>query len=100
MLKNLQIRNKIIVIFLLAGLIPILVIAVIASVQSRVALRQGTYDELKLYQEMTSSRIETYMTQKLNEGWILSQTNRIIQGVDTFNKSGENSQDWEKSIII
>jgi methyl-accepting chemotaxis protein len=100
MLKNLKIRNKIIVIFILAGLIPMLLIAVMATIQSRKALRQATYDELELYQEMTQNRIETYMTQKRNEGWILGQTNRVMKSIEMYNLYGKESQLWLEGYAV
>ena len=50
-----------------------------------------------IYGSTNYGRIEQYFQSKLENGWVLSQTNRIINAVDTYNQYGENSAEWKEA---
>jgi len=72
MLKNLKVQFKIMVIFLIAGILPILIIACISVLQSRTTLINTLFTEIELYQKMKENNIDTYFEKKIEEGWSLS----------------------------
>ena len=49
-----------------------------------------------IYGSTNYNRIEQYFQSKLENGWVLSQTARIINAVDTYNQYGENSTEWKE----
>lgn len=93
MLKNLKVQFKILVIFLLAGILPILIIALISIFQSRSTLINTLFTQIELFQKMKEQSIESYLNSKLEEGWNLSQISRIYTAVDSYNTTGTNG-DW------
>lgn len=92
MLKNLKVQVKILVIFLLAGILPVLVISLISIVQSRATLIDTIFTEIELFQQMKEHSIEDYLNQKVEEGWNLSRISRIYSAVNTYNQSGPNDE--------
>lgn len=92
MLKNLKIQYKILVIFLLAGVLPILVIAFLSVYQSRITLIDNLFTEIELFQKMKEKNIQEYFDKKIEEGWTLSQVARIYNAVNSYNTKGDTTE--------
>ncbi|SFI10455.1 X-X-X-Leu-X-X-Gly heptad repeat-containing protein [Tindallia magadiensis] len=95
-MKNLKIRNKILAIFLVAGLIPMLIISVVAYYQARTGIQHVAFEKTQMFGEMTERRMDQYFNEKLTNGWILSQTARIQQAVEVYTEFGPGSQEWQE----
>ena len=95
-MQNLKISKKLLVMFLVTALIPMLVLAFVSYNQSKTALIEKTNEKMFIYGSTNYNRIEQYFQSKLENGWVLSQTARIINAVDTYNQYGENSTEWKE----
>ena len=80
-MQNLKISKKLLVMFLVTALIPMLVLAYVSFIQSKSALIEKTDEEMFIYGSTNYNRIEQYFQSKLENGWVLSQTARIIVSV-------------------
>jgi len=100
MFKNLKISYKIFVIFLMAGLLPILAIAGAASIQSRSTLLKSIFQEIEIYQKMKEKSIADYMDKKTEEGWTLSKIARIYNAVNDYNTYGADSDEWTADYAV
>lgn len=83
MYKNLKIQNKILLIFLLAGLLPILVISLFAMIQSRNSLLVSINEKIALYQELKELSFNDYMSAKEKEAWTAAKQESAVTALET-----------------
>lgn len=93
MLNNLKMKTKLILIFVLTGLVPMLIIASISYYQAKNALTDETFKQIHLYNSMLKTEFEEYFNNKLLFASNIS-TNEIIK--TTFNNYG-NENEWQKT---
>jgi len=90
-MQNLKISKKLLVMFLVTALIPMLVLAFVSYNQSKTALIEKTNEKMFIYGSTNYNRIEQYFQSKLENGWVLSQTARIINAVSKFHANFKNA---------
>lgn len=94
-MNNLKMRNKLLVMFIITGLIPLLVVSAIAFFESRKLLEHAIFNEIQLFGEMTENRIETYMESNRMAGHTLADTPQIYNAVEEYRTFGAGSPEWE-----
>ncbi len=97
MMNKLKITAKILVIFIITGLIPMLIITVISFTQAQNSIKHEVFKEMELFTVLKEEEFGMYLHEKLVEGLTLSDTARIYRAVDNYNEFGINSAEWQQS---
>ena len=97
MMNKLKITSKILVIFLVTGLIPMLVITAMSYFQARNSIEYEVFKEMEIFTSLKEDEIEKYFEEKLVFGLTLADTARIYRAVHVYNEFGEDSEEWQTS---
>ncbi len=87
---NAKIKNKLIIIFLLIGLIPALVISFLNVSKASEALEEESFNKLTSVREIKKDQIEKYFQQIRNQVISLSESKMIISAVKEFQPAFHN----------
>ncbi|MCP4337397.1 MAG: HAMP domain-containing protein [Desulfobulbaceae bacterium] len=77
--KNVKIGNKLIILFLLAALIPTIVVGMISSRLSEKALMKTAYSQLEAIQEIKKTQIETFFGERIGDVNVLADNPFVEQ---------------------
>jgi methyl-accepting chemotaxis protein len=94
-LKNLRIRNKTLLLFIVAGLIPMILVSFFAYTQSRQAIQDQVNSRVQIYADQIGGSLSTYFAIKQSDGEVLAATRDSYQGVLTYIQYGGNSSEWK-----
>lgn len=95
--SNLKMKAKLISLFILTGLIPMLLITVVAYNQSKAALVDETLSKIDMFTMEAGNKLDGYFVEKLNYGAILANTARVYNGLEDYQEKGKNSAEWKKA---
>lgn len=94
MLNNYKIRTKMVVIFIITGLIPMLLIAGVAYRQSSTTVQDQIFRQMEQFSEMTEVQFEDYFREKEVYGEVLAAMPLLENALLTLNAEGEDSEAW------
>ena len=97
MMNRLKIATKILVIFLITGLLPMMIITAVSYTQARNAIEHEVQKEMELFSVLKEEEINNYLADKLSFGQTLADTARIFNSVKVFNDEGPNSTEWQQA---
>ncbi|SFH69502.1 methyl-accepting chemotaxis protein [Tindallia magadiensis] len=97
LLQNMKIRNKIFAIFVVAGLVPMMIIAAVSYHQARNELVESVFSEVALYQEMTERRVGQYIDEKVMYGTTLSRMENLYSAAEIWGTYGRQSEEWQET---
>ena len=73
-MKNMRLQTRLLVLFLLVGVIPFAVTAGLALWKSSSALSEAAYDQLKAMREIKQGQVETYFAEREGDMGVLMET--------------------------
>lgn len=98
MLSRMRISQKLVVLFLLVGVIPLVVIAVVAYEQASRALTEQSYNNLLAVRETKKRQIESYFGERFGDLKVLSENPMVIDALSAFTyafaRSGLEGTRW------
>lgn len=97
MIKRMKMRTKLILIFIITALIPMLVLSGTSYLQSKEALSKQTYNQLGMFSQVTTSKFDDFFVQKTNAGSILADTARVYTGIAVYQEKGPESPEWQEA---
>src|SRR6056297_3266642 len=99
MMKNLSLKFKLITIFILIGLIPFGVIALISWNNSKTAIEEQVIDKLQAVQQIKTNQLSSFFDERKGDITVLSENQTLINALkayeDGFEQGGINSQPWK-----
>ncbi len=93
--KNLNMKSKLISLFIITGLVPMLLITTVAYNQSKGALIDETLTKMNIVTSQSVEKLDNYFKEKLNYGTVLSSTARVYNGMEIYDNYGKNSSQWK-----
>ncbi|MGR3317548.1 MAG: methyl-accepting chemotaxis protein [Candidatus Anammoxibacter sp.] len=84
-MKNMKLGTKLLISFLIVGIIPFAVIAVVSLVKSSGALSKQTFNQLESVREIKKAQIEQFFTDRENDMGVLVDTVSTLRQ-EAFNK--------------
>jgi len=88
--KNMHIRNKALLIFIFAGLIPLIVTSTFAYTQAQQSLRTSTEKQVILFADWTAGYVTDYFTATTGAGGALSMDRSVYGALNLWRNSGGN----------
>jgi len=99
MMKNLSLKFKLITIFILIGLIPFGVIALISWNNSKTAIEEQVIDKLQAVQQIKTNQLSSFFDERKGDITVLSENLTLINSLkayeEGFEQGGINSQAWK-----
>jgi len=101
MFKNLSLKVKLITIFILIGLVPFGVIAIVSLNNSSAEIEAQIKDKLKAVEEIKANQLESFFDERKGDISVLSDNRELIHAMQAYekgyNNGGLNSQDWSSA---
>ena len=99
MMKNLSLKFKLITIFILVGLIPFGVIALISWNNSKNEIEKQIIDKLQAVQQIKTNQLSSFFEERKGDINVLSENQTLIDALKSyeegFEQGGINSQAWK-----
>jgi len=99
-LRNMRIRNKALLIFITAGLIPLIAVSAFSYVQANQALSDSTNISNVVFAQQTAYEVNTYFATVQGFGESFAITREVYQGMDVLLQYGQNSTQWQAQYDI
>ena len=93
---NLNMRKKLISIFIITGLIPMICIGAISYFNARESLIKENYRSMELFRELTEAQFQDYFREKMLNGKTLAGINDIYRTIEIFQSYEKDSEEWLK----
>ena len=93
--RNLKMRNKLLVLFFISGLIPMIIITTVAYMKAKNDMTEDAKDKLSLFSELKRDSINNYFEEKKTYAGILANTARVYNAVEAYNTKGKESKEWQ-----
>ena len=85
--KDISIKKRLLVCFILVGIIPFLIISSISYILSKSSIENTVYNQLTSIREMKKTQVKSYFDQINNQISVYSQDKTLIQAFKEFSKS-------------
>lgn len=96
-MNDLKLKYKLILMFLLTGLIPIVILTVGSQIKTLDLIKTDAIEENQLFYELKRDTINQYFHERERDGVFLSELPEIHNALDTFSKTNENSPEWRQA---
>ncbi len=93
MLKKISLKVKLIILFLLVGLLPLGVIALLSYNSAREEIRSEVYKGLDMYSILSKESMDTYFEEIYNDANVMATTRDIYQSFNVLAGTGYNTSD-------
>ena len=90
-LKDIKMKPKLIGFFLLAGIIPLLVIGILSANLAKNALLQKTFDQLQAIRDIKKTQIERLFHGQITEGKLMVESNDAVTTYNDMRKYHNDS---------
>jgi len=104
MLKNTTIKTKLIIGFLLAGLIPMIIVAILSLNSAGEELHKESFNKLTAIRAIKKSQIKQFFNERMGDVKVYAVNREIRQAMaefeDAFEKGGVNGDAWRKADTI
>ncbi len=90
-LKNVKIRTKLVFLFILAALIPVIAIGWISGNLAEKALLKTTFAQLEAVREIKKNQIESFFSERLGDVKVLANNPYTHQAFDSLNDAMKES---------
>ncbi|MBD3381609.1 MAG: HAMP domain-containing protein, partial [candidate division Zixibacteria bacterium] len=100
MLKNLKLNFKLILIFLLIGLIPMGTVGIISLNKAKTALNDKAFNQLISLRDVKSTQISNYFGERMGDVTVLSTNPTVVEAMqryaETFSSGGALSSEYRQ----
>ena len=93
--KNMRIRNKTLLLFILAGLIPLVASSVYGITQSQQMITSAVYNQGNIFASRTESEINTYFQEQTAIGVSLSKAPAVYAALSSRKSNASDTQTWQ-----
>ncbi|WNF36754.1 methyl-accepting chemotaxis protein [Bacillaceae bacterium IKA-2] len=93
---NLKMRTKLIIMFIVTGLIPIVILGFILENRAELQMRNAALQENNLFFALKSEAINNYYNERRGDGLLISGISDIVEGLEIIEEQGENSEEWQQ----
>ncbi len=84
-LKNVKLRPKLVFLFILTALIPVIIVGLLSARLSEKALMKTSYAQLEAIREVKKSQIETFFNERLGDVKVLADNPFTLAAFDALN---------------
>ncbi len=89
MFRNMKLGTKLMVFFLLVGIVPFAVVSIVALVNGSSALSSQAFSQLRAVQAIKTTQIESFFSERLGDVSVLSSNPTVIEATKAFEAAFE-----------
>lgn len=93
-MKNLKMKNKLMLMFILTGLIPIIILGALFYTSIEKEIQKNVFDENMTFYHLKVESIKDYVNEQLQNGRLLSNISDVRNGLSYIENNGKNSIEW------
>lgn len=97
MIRNLSVRKKIIVLFIITGLLPVIVVGWLTYAMAENNIRDAIFKGNDAFLKLTVSRLNNYFNEQMDDGWTFASSESVYKEFRTYFEIGENSDEWKEA---
>ncbi len=94
-MKNIKMRMKLIIMFIMTGIIPIMGLSLFLQMNISHQLHKNVLEQNKTFFRLKRESINEYYSERLGDGKILSNYQNVITGLTHVLDKGEHSTQWQ-----
>ncbi len=99
-MKNLKLRNKLIVMFIITSIIPLAFLSFYSYNRAAANIEEEVLDKNKVYLDLTISQLNDYFAERIGDANVISSTRDVYQSMNIFNQYGNASGEWNERYSI
>ena len=88
-------KYKLIVMFVVTGLIPVLILGILLSSRAADELETNALNENSTFLSLKSDEINDYYEERRGDGRVLAATADVFEGLEAVESFGANSAEWQ-----
>ncbi len=96
-MRQLKMKYKLLLIFILTGFIPLMVMGLFLQNRTATELEEEALSKNSVFLELKRQEITDYYQERKGDGRVLSQTNDIINGLESLSVDGPSSPEWQEN---
>ena len=102
MLKRISLKVKLIVLFLLVGLIPLAIVGMLSYNSAKDGIQEEVFKQLEMYSDLSKDTMDTYFEDIRHDANIMATTRDIYQSLNILAETGYDISDpaWLERIGI
>ncbi|WP_069365851.1 methyl-accepting chemotaxis protein [Salisediminibacterium beveridgei] len=98
-MRQLKMKYKLIVMFVVTGLIPVLVLGFLLSNRVSDELEMNALNENSTFLSLKSAEINEYYDGRRGDGRVLSATADVFEGLEALEEFGAGSSEWQDQYV-
>ncbi len=95
MIKRMKMRSKLILIFIITALIPMIALSSVSYLQSKDALTKQTYNQISMFSQVTNAKFNDFFLQKTNAGGTVAEEELVARSLSIYKEKGATSAEWQ-----
>lgn len=95
MLNNMKLQKKLLTMFVLTGLLPIVLLGFFSYNRAQEAVRQEVYATGQLYMEITKVQITDYISERENDAVVLASNTDVYNNLGTISEVDPGSLEYQ-----
>lgn len=95
MLKNLKLKQKILLMFIITGMIPFLLIGFFSYNKAKNDIRNEVIKGNNIFLNSAITQLNDYFEQRKEDGKVIASTKYTYESIQHFKEKGENPIEWE-----
>ena len=96
-MKNLKLRSKLIVMFIITGLIPLLFVGGMSYRQARLNVEQEAIKGNKIFMNLTVSQLNNFFNEQEDDVKIIGSSSTVYGAINELSTYDKNSTEWDNS---
>lgn len=97
LIKNMRIRNKALLLFVVAGLIPLILVSFFAYTQAQQTLGDQVMTSNRIFLDQTIRNIDSYFAAKKSSALVVAAGRDVYLSLNVLRTSGNTSAEWKDS---
>ena len=95
MIKNLSLYKKLLLFFVITGLVPLLVGGLFSMYQSTENIKEKIFDNNKIFYSLIKNELDTFFSVKQTGAQVVANTENIYASLNLLAEKGASSPEWE-----
>lgn len=96
MLDNIKLQNKLLVLFIITGLLPLIFMGYFTYSRAQEAIEEDIFESAKMILAITQGQIENFTEQTEGKAAVLAATRDVYDALRDLNEYGSGSPQWEQ----
>lgn len=94
MLKSLKLRQKILLLIIIAGFIPMIAIGFLSIIKSQENIRNEVFRSNNIFLKLTISQLNSYFFERKGDGKVVASSENVYEAINIHREKGAEAAQW------